>query len=80
MKCPKCGLAYSKIIDSRETDIGRKRRRECLGCQFRYNVYEVSEKEYEEIKKIAKICFDFAETIKREVFFLGSDCIKSNPR
>jgi len=42
MKCPKCGLDNDKVIDSRASHDGFaiRRRRECLGCQTRYNTYE----------------------------------------
>lgn len=42
MKCPQCGIDNDKVIDSRASHDGFaiRRRRECLGCQFRYNTYE----------------------------------------
>lgn len=45
MKCPFCGYAESKVIDSRPTDEGERirRRRECLGCSKRFTTYEVIE-------------------------------------
>ena len=45
MKCPYCGFAESKVIDSRtskEIDAIR-RRRECLRCAKRFNTAEVLE-------------------------------------
>ena len=38
MKCPFCGFAESKVIDSRPADEGTsiRRRRECLACQKRF--------------------------------------------
>ena len=45
MKCPFCGYAESKVIDSRiskEMDAIR-RRRECLGCAKRFNTVEMLE-------------------------------------
>ena len=45
MKCPYCGYAESKVIDSRtskEMDAIR-RRRECLGCAKRFNTAEMLE-------------------------------------
>ena len=37
MKCPVCGFADSKVIDSRHVEEGNsiRRRRECLACQKR---------------------------------------------
>ena len=42
MKCPYCGYADGKVIDSRPTDEGSsiRRRRECLKCQRRFTTYE----------------------------------------
>ena len=46
MKCPFCGFADSKVIDSRPADDGTtiRRRRECLDCQKRFTTYEVVER------------------------------------
>ncbi len=45
MKCPFCGYAESKVMDSRPTDEGSRirRRRECLQCGKRFTTYEVIE-------------------------------------
>lgn len=45
MKCPFCGYADSKVIDSRPAEDGTtiRRRRECLDCQKRFTTYEVIE-------------------------------------
>ncbi len=42
MKCPNCGIDNDRVIDSRASHDGFaiRRRRECLGCQARYNTYE----------------------------------------
>jgi transcriptional repressor NrdR len=42
MKCPSCGIDNDRVIDSRASHDGFaiRRRRECLGCQSRYNTYE----------------------------------------
>ena len=46
MKCPFCGFAESKVIDSRPADEGTsiRRRRECLACQRRFTTYETMER------------------------------------
>lgn len=46
MRCPFCGFADSKVIDSRPADDGTtiRRRRECLSCQKRFTTYEVMER------------------------------------
>ena len=42
MKCPFCGHAEDKVVDSREGKEGRvvRRRRECLACSRRFTTYE----------------------------------------
>ena len=46
MKCPYCGYAESKVIDSRPAEEGStiRRRRECLACRKRFTTYEVIER------------------------------------
>ena len=45
MKCPACGFADSKVIDSRPVEERNsiRRRRECLACQKRFTTFEVIE-------------------------------------
>lgn len=45
MKCPFCGNADSKVVDSRLTDEGNRirRRRECDRCAQRFTTYEAIE-------------------------------------
>ncbi|HWR43248.1 transcriptional regulator NrdR [Sporomusa sp.] len=45
MRCPFCGVADSKVIDSRSADEGNsiRRRRECSVCARRFTTYEVVE-------------------------------------
>lgn len=42
MKCPFCGFAESKVIDSRpsEDNGSIRRRRECLACEKRFTTFE----------------------------------------
>jgi transcriptional repressor NrdR len=42
MRCPKCGINNSKVIDSRsiKDDLGVRRRRECLECAYRFTTIE----------------------------------------
>ena len=46
MKCPFCGHAENKVIDSRISKDGKaiRRRRECLGCARRFTTYEYVER------------------------------------
>jgi transcriptional repressor NrdR len=45
LRCPFCGAADSKVIDSRSADEGNsiRRRRECSVCARRFTTYEVVE-------------------------------------
>lgn len=43
MKCPECGYADSKVIDSRPAENKIRRRRECLSCKCRFTTYEMVE-------------------------------------
>ncbi len=40
MHCPYCSFADSKVIDSRDSGDGIRRRRECLSCDRRFTTYE----------------------------------------
>ena len=40
MNCPFCGHDESKVIDSRESPEGIRRRRECVRCALRFTTYE----------------------------------------
>ncbi len=46
MKCPFCGHAEDRVVDSRSTREGEavRRRRECLACQARFTTYEYIER------------------------------------
>lgn len=58
MNCPKCGYGYSKVVDCRNISSGKKRRRQCADCGFRYNTVEIAEEKHKYLKEmelIAKI-------------------------
>lgn len=40
MLCPFCGDTNSKVIDSRDSGDGIRRRRECQACSLRFTTYE----------------------------------------
>lgn len=46
MKCPLCGKAENRVVDSRvcKDGIAIRRRRECLACEGRFTTYEFVEK------------------------------------
>ncbi|MDR0918060.1 MAG: transcriptional regulator NrdR [Oscillospiraceae bacterium] len=43
MKCPYCHFEDSKVIDSRDADNKKRRRRECISCGKRFTTYETIE-------------------------------------
>ncbi len=54
MKCPFCGFAEDRVVDSRESREGDmiRRRRECLKCNRRFTSYErIDEIPYMVVKK-----------------------------
>jgi transcriptional repressor NrdR len=54
MKCPYCGFAQDRVVDSRESKEADsiRRRRECEGCQKRFTTYErIDEIPYMVVKK-----------------------------
>ena len=40
MKCPHCGQSQSRVIDTRESGDGIRRRRLCTNCENRFTTYE----------------------------------------
>lgn len=53
MRCPKCGHADTRVVDSRtqEATNAIKRRRECCRCGFRFTTFERCEDPIEVIKR-----------------------------
>ena len=52
MRCPYCGDDNSKVIDSRESNDGIRRRREGIACETRFTTYELVEmRELEVLKR-----------------------------
>lgn len=41
MKCPSCGSSRSDVIDSRQQEDYRWRRRKCRECEYKYSTKEV---------------------------------------
>lgn len=54
MNCPKCGFGYSTVVDCRMVSSEKRVRKQCAGCGFRYTFYEVSDLEYNRLKKNEK--------------------------
>lgn len=44
MRCPYCGYADTKVLDSRPAEAKIRRRRECMQCAKRFTTYEIVER------------------------------------
>lgn len=40
-KCPKCSAGGTKVLETRDTRLATRRRRECRQCKHRYTTYEL---------------------------------------
>lgn len=49
MTCPNCGVK-TKVVDSRSHEDSKSRRRECIGCRFRFSTVEIDADYYETLK------------------------------
>ena len=65
MICPKCG-GQSKVIESRETKNGKRRREECVLCHHRFSTLVIMKEEYKrlvESEKKLKNILNFMEDV-----------------
>lgn len=51
VQCPNCN-GESHVIDSRDGEDARRRRRQCNECKFRYSTYEIHAKDYERMRAL----------------------------
>lgn len=51
VQCPKCN-GESKVVDSRDEELARRRRRQCNICKHRYTTYEIHADEYNRIRRL----------------------------
>ena len=76
MRCPRCDHVEDRVVDSRTSRAGRsiRRRRECLGCSFRFTTYEHIEQEQLTIRKTSGSIepFDRAKLLRS----IGIACAK----
>lgn len=54
VQCPKCN-GESHVIDSRDEESARRRRRKCDSCGHRYSTYEIHAEEYNRIRKLEPV-------------------------
>lgn len=50
VQCPQCN-GESCVIDSRDGEDARRRRRKCNKCSHRYTTYEIHAKNYERMRR-----------------------------
>jgi transcriptional regulator NrdR family protein len=61
VQCPECN-GESRVIDSRDTDEARRRRRVCLHCGHRYTTYEIHAAAYERLQML-KVDIEKVESV-----------------
>lgn len=54
VQCPKCN-GPSHVLDSRDEETARRRRRQCDNCHHRYTTYEIHADEYNRIRKLEPV-------------------------
>jgi transcriptional repressor NrdR len=42
MSCPTCNSTETRVVDSRHTATGIRRRRQCESCDYRFTTYELT--------------------------------------
>lgn len=69
--CPNCGSDNWLVIDTRPTENGRRRRKECGDCGERWTTYEIPQAELNTLKaqvdglqKRMDMLVDFCATLK----------------
>ena len=67
MYCPECGSDDCKVVDSRFTERGTRRRRFCNACRHSFTTYEVVDKEYQEMNQKIKELTAFKNAICKVV-------------
>ena len=56
MNCPKCGSPSTYVLETRQTASGSmRRRRECAECHHKFTTYEVNQKQWMVLTKIAEM-------------------------
>jgi transcriptional regulator NrdR family protein len=58
MQCPNCKCEDLKTVDSRSSDGMIRRRKECKGCGGRFTTWEITEKEYNHLRRLVKVSQD----------------------
>jgi len=53
MKCPHCSWGGSTVLEARQTQQYKRRRRECPSCEHRWTTVEVTAEEYTRLKGLA---------------------------
>lgn len=71
MKCKECASSGCAVIDSRECEMGTRRRRECQSCGYRWTTYEMTAEQWDRLAArkataMRKRCMKIiGETLKR---------------
>jgi hypothetical protein len=51
-ECPACNSHKFKVVESRKTFDGTRRRYKCLACDYRQTMHEISSESYEELRML----------------------------
>lgn len=54
IQCPQCN-GESHVVDSRDEETARRRRRQCDSCHHRYTTYEIHADEFNRIRKLEPV-------------------------
>ena len=71
MKCPNCGGENFSTVDSRWGEGLVRRRRECRSCFTRFNTIEITELEYNKIKRQNRQFEEIADRFRKWDFDVG---------
>jgi transcriptional regulator NrdR family protein len=68
VQCPRCN-GESSVIDSRDGETSRRRRRKCNSCEHRYTTYEVHADDYERLQtfKLDTTQFDLVISLLSQI-------------
>lgn len=64
MKCPKCGLRQTSVIDTRSHGTYRTRRRKCNHCGERFTTFEINGRAFRHMNKLFELAQDIQAIAK----------------
>lgn len=49
-RCPQCGQRTVRVLESRNTEAGVRRRKQCHSCSARFTTQEIDQQQFDEMK------------------------------